>query len=104
LAREVNPNRKSYVPQSSWGLVVRLTTSHRKILLLWNLNRGGQGPSWAVVPLDGWMDGRMDGWMDGHGSISQKVVCYLHTLCNENVKPQLQMLFAKFYIVGWKAI
>jgi hypothetical protein len=32
---------------------VRLTTSHRKTLLLWNLNRGGQGPIWAVAPLDG---------------------------------------------------
>jgi hypothetical protein len=35
---------------------VRLTTSHRKTLLLWNLNRGGQGPIWAVASLDGWMD------------------------------------------------
>jgi hypothetical protein len=33
---------------------VRLTTSHHKTLLLWNLNRGGQGPIWAVAPLDGW--------------------------------------------------
>jgi hypothetical protein len=31
---------------------VRLTTSHRKTLLLRNLNRGGQGPIWAVAPLD----------------------------------------------------
>jgi hypothetical protein len=36
------------------------TTSHRKTLLLWNLNRGGQGPIWAVAPLDGWMDGYND--------------------------------------------
>jgi hypothetical protein len=35
---------------------VRLTTSHRKTLLLWNLNRGGQGPIWAVAPMDGWMN------------------------------------------------
>jgi hypothetical protein len=34
---------------------VWLTTSHRKILL-WNLYRGGQGPIWAVAPLDGWME------------------------------------------------
>jgi hypothetical protein len=34
---------------------VRLTTSHRKTLLLGNLNRGGQGPIWAVAPLDGWI-------------------------------------------------
>jgi hypothetical protein len=34
---------------------VRLTTSHRKTLLLRNLNRGGQGPIWAVAPLNGWM-------------------------------------------------
>jgi hypothetical protein len=34
---------------------VRLTTSQRKTLLLWNLNRGGQGPIWSVAPLDGWM-------------------------------------------------
>jgi hypothetical protein len=34
---------------------MRLTTSHRKTLLLWNLNRGGQGPIWAVTPLDGWI-------------------------------------------------
>jgi hypothetical protein len=34
---------------------VRLTTSHRKTLLLRNLNRGGRGPIWAVAPLDGWM-------------------------------------------------
>jgi hypothetical protein len=33
---------------------VRLTTSHRKILLLRNLNRGGQGPIWAVAPLNEW--------------------------------------------------
>jgi hypothetical protein len=32
---------------------VRLTISHRKTLLR-NLNRGGQGPIWAVAPLDGW--------------------------------------------------
>jgi hypothetical protein len=31
-----------------------LTSSHRKTLLLWNLNRGGQGPIWAVAPLDGY--------------------------------------------------
>jgi hypothetical protein len=34
---------------------VRLTTSHRKTLLLRSLNRGGQGPIWAVAPLDGWI-------------------------------------------------
>jgi hypothetical protein len=33
---------------------VRLTTSHRKTLLLCNLNRRGQGPIWAVAPLDRW--------------------------------------------------
>jgi hypothetical protein len=33
---------------------VRLTTSHRKTLLLRNLSRGGQGPTWAVAPLYGW--------------------------------------------------
>jgi hypothetical protein len=32
---------------------VRLTTSNPKTLLLWNLNSGGQGPIWAVAPLDG---------------------------------------------------
>jgi hypothetical protein len=36
---------------------MRLTTLHRKTLLLWNLNKGGQGPVWAVAPLDGCMDG-----------------------------------------------
>jgi hypothetical protein len=34
---------------------VGLTISHRKTLLLWTLNRGGQGPIWAVAPLDGFM-------------------------------------------------
>jgi hypothetical protein len=34
---------------------VRLTTSHCETLLLWNLSRGGQGPIWAVAPLDGWI-------------------------------------------------
>jgi hypothetical protein len=34
---------------------VRLTTSHRKTLLLRNLNRGGQGPIWAVARLNGWI-------------------------------------------------
>jgi hypothetical protein len=38
------------------GLVVRLITSQRKILLLQNHSRGGQGLIWAVAPLDGWMD------------------------------------------------
>jgi hypothetical protein len=36
---------------------VRLTTLHHKKLLLRNLRRGGQGPIWAVEPLDGWMIG-----------------------------------------------
>jgi len=34
---------------------VRLTTPHLKTLLLRNLNRGGQGPIWAVAPVDGWI-------------------------------------------------
>jgi hypothetical protein len=34
---------------------VRLTISHRKTLLLWNLNRGGQGLTWAAAPLDGYI-------------------------------------------------
>jgi hypothetical protein len=38
------------------GVGREVTTSHRKTLLLRNLNRGGQGPIWAVAPLDGWMD------------------------------------------------
>jgi hypothetical protein len=33
---------------------VRLTTAQRKTLLLRNLNRGGQGPIWAVAQSDGW--------------------------------------------------
>jgi hypothetical protein len=35
---------------------VRLTAPHHKKLLLRNLKRGGQGPIWAVGPLDGWME------------------------------------------------
>jgi hypothetical protein len=33
---------------------VRLTTLHRKTLLLRNFNRGGPGPIWAVAPWYGW--------------------------------------------------
>jgi hypothetical protein len=33
-----------------------LRISHRKTLLLQNLNRGGQGIIWAVASLDGWME------------------------------------------------
>jgi hypothetical protein len=33
---------------------VGLTIPHHKKLLLRNLKRGGQGPIWAVGPLDGW--------------------------------------------------
>jgi hypothetical protein len=32
---------------------VGLTTPHHKKLLLRNLKRGGQGPTWAAGPLDG---------------------------------------------------
>jgi hypothetical protein len=35
---------------------MRLTTSHRKTLLLQNVNKGGQGPNWAIAELDGWME------------------------------------------------
>jgi hypothetical protein len=50
-----NPQQKIIGPPKLTGLVVRLT-SYRKTLLLWNLNSGGQGSIWDVGPLDGWME------------------------------------------------
>jgi hypothetical protein len=43
-----------YIVSGNVQPVVRLTTSHRKTLLLRNLYRGGQGSIWAVAPVNGW--------------------------------------------------
>jgi hypothetical protein len=56
---------------------VRLTTSHCKTLLLWNLNGGGQGPIWAVEPLDGWMDGFKI--MKTHGRYQDTILGMTHS-------------------------
>jgi hypothetical protein len=51
------PSARGY----SWATlspgVINRDLSSIKKLLLQNLKRGGQGPIWAVGPLDGWMDG-----------------------------------------------
>jgi hypothetical protein len=70
---------------------VGLTTPHHKKLLLRNLKGGGQGPTWAAGPLDGWMfivkspntcaarDGQLrshDAWtLKGQGSNSRGLPC-----------------------------
>jgi hypothetical protein len=41
-------------------------------------DRGGQGPIWAVAPLDGWMDGHKDKRRNAQWSIACKLFINFH--------------------------